>query len=361
MYSVEFPKLGLDFVLNPVAFKIGTLEMRWYGIIIAVGFVLSLIYAFMRMKEFGIDSDRAIDVILGGAIGALVCARAYFVIFKWSDYASDPIKALYVWEGGLAIYGGLIGAFVFGLIFCKLRKVRILPMFDLAGAGFLLGQAIGRWGNFVNSEAFGSNTGLPWGMTGEKIVTYLTENKSVLNSMGITVDPNMPVHPTFLYESLWCLIGFILIAVYVKHRKFDGEIFLMYLCWYGFGRMLIEGLRTDSLMIGSIRVSQLLAAVLFIVSGIIILIVRSKIKRNNDPEYLKLYVNTEEAEMIRQGTFYKKKGKKTEELEIEQYEEDEEAADEIEQYDEAGADEPEDTEETSVETTEENTDETTEE
>ncbi len=316
MHTVEFPALNLEFKINPVAFSIGELEIRWYGIIIAVGFLLALVYAFSRIKNFGLDSDRVVDVILFGAVGALVCARLYYVIFKWSEeYADDPIRALYVWEGGLAIYGGLIGAFVVGAILCKVRKVKLLPMFDLAGASILLGQAIGRWGNFVNAEAFGTNTELPWGMTGTNIVNYLTQHKTELAEMGITVYPNSPVHPTFLYESLWCLLGFILIGIYLKRRKFDGEIFLMYIAWYSFGRMFIEGLRTDSLMIGTLRVSQILAAVLFVAAVITILVVRSKIKRNNDPEYLKLYVLTEEAELIRQGKFYKKKGAESEEEE----------------------------------------------
>lgn len=309
MHTIEFPALNLEFKINPVAFSIGDLEVRWYGIIIAVGFLLALVYAFSRIKNFGLDADRVVDVVLGGAVGALICARLYYVIFKWSEeYASNPIKALYIWEGGLAIYGGLIGAFVFGAIFSKLRKVKLLPVFDLAGSAILLGQAIGRWGNFVNAEAFGSNTELPWGMTGTSIVKYLTQHKNELAEMGVTVYPNSPVHPTFLYESLWCLLGFILIGIYLKRRKFDGEIFLMYIAWYSLGRMFIEGLRTDSLMIGTLRVSQILAAVLFIAAAITILVVRSKIKRNNDPEYLKLYVLTEEAELIRQGKFYKKKG-----------------------------------------------------
>ncbi len=314
MHTVEFPALNLEFKINPVAFSIGELEIRWYGIIIAVGFLLALVYAFSRIKNFGLDSDRVVDVILFGAVGALVCARLYYVIFKWSEeYADDPIRALYVWEGGLAIYGGLIGAFVVGAILCKIRKVKLLPMFDLGGSAILLGQAIGRWGNFVNAEAFGTNTELPWGMTGTNIVNYLTLHKTELAEMGITVYPKSPVHPTFLYESLWCLLGFVLIGIYLKRRKFDGEIFLMYIAWYSFGRMFIEGLRTDSLMIGTLRVSQILAAVLFVAAVITILAVRSKIKRNNDPEYLKLYVLTEEAELIRQGKFYKKKGAESEE------------------------------------------------
>ena len=306
MQTVYFPNLGWSFDLNPVAFSIGNLTFRWYGVLIAIGFLLALLYAFSRIKEFGLDSDRAIDVILAGTIGSIIGARAYYVIFQWSEFKDDPVSIFEIWNGGLAIYGGLIGAFLVGGLFCKLRKVKILPMFDLVCSALLIGQSIGRWGNFINVEAFGCNTTLPWGMTSASIKNYLAEHQAALEAIGMTIDPSLPVHPTFLYESLWSLIGFILIALYIKHRRFDGEIMLVYSGWYGLGRMFIEGLRTDSLMIGTLRVSQVLAGLLFVASLITWIVVRSRIKAQHDPEYLKLYALTDEGKEVIAGTYYKR-------------------------------------------------------
>ena len=201
----------------------------------------------------------------------------------------------------MAIYGGLIGALLVGVLIAKWRKICIPAILDVAGVGFLLGQGIGRWGNFFNVEAFGDNTSLPWGMWSSRIQSYLMMEQESLAQIGIAVDPAQPVHPCFLYESLWCILGFILLALYMKHRKFDGEVFLMYLAFYGAERFVVEGLRTDSLMIGSLRVSQLLALVLVIVSIIIILVIRSKIKGAHDENYKKLYVLTEPGQRILNG------------------------------------------------------------
>jgi phosphatidylglycerol:prolipoprotein diacylglycerol transferase len=174
--------------------------------------------------------------------------------------------------------------------------MRVLPVLDLCALGFLIGQGIGRWGNLINGEAFGCNTDLPWGMTGDRIVSYLsnTDNFSTLTSLGVNVDATAPVHPCFLYESLWCLLGFAVLYAYSKRRRFDGEIFLMYLGWYSFERMFVEGLRTDSLLIGRIRVSQLLSGVLFVACLLIWIIIRSKIKSAHDDEYLRCYAQTEQ-------------------------------------------------------------------
>ena len=174
-------------------------------------------------------------------------------------------------QGGIAIYGAVIGAFVFGGLAAKWRKVPLLPLFDLASMGFLIGQGIGRWGNFVNQEAFGTNTTLPWGMYSEGTEAYLKSMQVTLKA-GVTVDPALPVHPTFLYESLWCLVGFAMLAALIKHRKFNGQIFLSYAVWYGLGRSWIEGLRTDSLLIGGtgLRASQLFAIVTVLVSLVLL-------------------------------------------------------------------------------------------
>ncbi len=266
---IEFPGLGLRFPFSPDIFTIpigGGITIKWYGVLIALGFLLAMIYGLRRSKSFGIDPDRMIDVVLVSAIFAFIGARLYYVLFSEdrAAYFADPLSILQVWKGGLGIYGGVIFAFLTALWMCKVRKVDTLRMFDLASIGFLIGQGIGRWGNFFNQEAFGANTTMPWGMTGNII-------QSGMNGSGYTL--SQPVHPTFLYESLWCLAGFILLHILSKKfYKFRGEIFASYIMWYGLGRAWIEGLRTDSLMLGTMRVSQLVA-ILSVIGGAILLFV----------------------------------------------------------------------------------------
>ena len=275
---VQFPGLGLEFNINRVAFTIGGLDVYWYGVLIATGFLLALVFAFRYAVDFGIDADRLVDVVLVGSVCAVICARAYYVIFSPVPYESfaDMID---IRQGGLAIYGGVIGAAVFGGLACKWRKLPILPTFDLVAMGFLIGQSIGRWGNFVNQEAFGSNTNLPWGMYSQATANYLSSWQTVLAQDGVIVDPSMPVHPTFLYESIWCAVGFFALRAYMKKRRFNGEIALMYAAWYGAGRFWIEGLRTDSLMLPgmTLRVSQLIALISVLAAVIAIVLIRRKI------------------------------------------------------------------------------------
>ena len=268
VYHVQFPGLGLDLTVNRVALAIGGFNIYWYGVIIAAGMLLAMLYAFRNAVDYGIDSDRLVDVVAIGTVMAIVCARIYYV-------AMAPFAYQSLWEmidirkGGIAIYGAVIGAFVFGGLAAKWRKVPLLPLFDLVSLGFLIGQGIGRWGNFVNQEAFGTNTTLPWGMYSEGTRSYLM-GSTVTVQNGVTIDPNLPVHPTFLYESIWCLVGFILLFRYIKKRKFNGDITLRYLIWYGAGRFWIEALRTDSLMLVpsiGLRVSQLLAGIA-VVAGV---------------------------------------------------------------------------------------------
>ena len=256
---VQFPGLGLSFQLNRVAFTIGGVSIYWYGVCIAVGLCLALVFAFRHSIEFGVDPDSMVDVILIGVVLGIISARAYYV-------AMAPFKYESIWEmiairdGGLAIYGGIIGGFLFGGLACKWRGVPVLPMFDLTAMGFLLGQGCGRWGNFFNQEAFGCNTTLPWGMYSETTRAYLMSS-TVTVPKGMVIDPNLPVHPTFLYESIWCFVGFFLLF---------GDITLRYLVWYGAGRFWIENLRTDSLMLVpsiGLRASQLVAGIA-VVAGI---------------------------------------------------------------------------------------------
>ena len=245
MYTeISFPTFGIT--LNPPrSFTVGPLNIYFYGLIIAFGLILAVLYCCRRAREFGIREDDLIDGVLWVTPFAILCARAYYVIFSWEQYAVNPIKALYIWEGGLAIYGGVLGAILGVAVFCKIKKLKISTLLDLTLLGFLIGQSIGRWGNFFNREAFGAETD-----------TFL--RMGLLNKYTEKVTYH---HPTFLYESLWNAAGFVIIHKLSKNRKFDGQVALYYAIWYGLGRCIIEGLRTDSLWWGPFRVSQLLAAI----------------------------------------------------------------------------------------------------
>lgn len=311
--TLSFPGLGLEFNLNRVLFSVGNVTVYWYGVILALGFLVGTSYALKRHKEFGVNADRASDVIMISAVGAIIFARLYYVIFSWGYYSKHMDEIFKIWNGGIAIYGAVIGAFLTALVVCKIRGVKFLPLADMTAGGLLIGQAIGRWGNFVNIEAFGENTTLPWGMTSPTIVNYLTAKAAELSALGVEIDPEVPVHPTFFYESMWCLIGFLLIAlVLTKRRRFDGELLLFYIGWYGLGRFFIEGLRTDSLMLGTIRISQLVAILCVLGALIAWIVIRGKIKSSNDPEYLKVYAATEEAALVISGEYYQKNAAKTE-------------------------------------------------
>lgn len=258
-YNVTFPHLGLEFNINPVAFSIGNFHVYWYGIIIAAGFLLALIYASFSCKKMNIDINRLFDVVIVGLIAGVIFARLFYVVFYPGDkYWKNPLEIFQIHDGGLAIYGGIIGAVVFGSLMAKLRKLKVTAVLDIAALGFLIGQCVGRWGNFINQEAFGSATELPWGMHSE--------------NTAAVVDGN--VHPCFLYESLLCLLGFVLLHFFTRRfRRYDGQTFLLYIVWYGACRFFIEGLRTDSLIIPgtSLRVSQVIAAAC-VVAGIILLV-----------------------------------------------------------------------------------------
>ena len=303
--AIEFPGLGLSFDINRVAFTIFGQPIFWYGIIVGIGFAVGAYIVTKRAKRFGLDADRAVDALIAATISGIIGARLYYVIFRWEMYAGNLASIFHLREGGLAFYGGVIGGILGLLLICKWRKMPQLPVIDLFSSVVLISLAIGRWGNFVNVEAFGSNTTAPWGMTGNAIVNYLTRNQARLAGLGIEVLPCTPVHPTFLYESLWNILGFVLIALYIKRRRFDGEITLLFLGWYGLGRAFIEGMRIDSLMLGGLRVSQGVAVLCFVVCAILLVRIHRKIKASGDPDYLALYVNTipyaEEAAALLEG------------------------------------------------------------
>lgn len=288
--EIAFPNLGIDIHVDSTAFTLFGIDIQWYGIIITCGIIIAVIFAMKNLKRVGLDANRTLDVIIVGLIGGIVGARAYYVIMEWDEYKDDILSIFNTREGGLAFYGGLIGAVLFGFIMSKIRKVKILPLLDIVGIGFLIGQSIGRWGNFFNQEAFGGNTDSVFGMTGGKIQIWISSNAP-------TLDPEKPVHPCFLYESVWCFIGiFVLMIFFYKARKFDGQIFLMYIGWYGLGRAFIESLRSDSLYIGTIKVSQALAILCVIASVIVLIIMLNYVKRMGS-DYI-LYKDTEESKAI---------------------------------------------------------------
>ena len=304
--TVSFPGLGLEFELNRVAFSIGGFNVYWYGLLIGIGFMLAGTYALLNARKVGVDSDRLIDVVMVGLVCGVIGARLYYVIFDWETFQGDLSKIFDIRQGGLAIYGGILAGMAGGIIMAKIRKVRVRPAMDLAAAGFLIGQGIGRWGNFVNVEAFGSNTSSILGMTGPKVVGYLTQVKNSGAAWAQNIDPHMPVHPTFLYESVWCLTGFLIIALWLmRRRKYDGQVFLFYTAWYGLGRFFIEGLRTDSLMLGPVQVSQALALVAFVTATALLIWLGQKKKKLGE-DFLPLYINTPEGQAVAAGTFYQK-------------------------------------------------------
>ena len=273
--TITFPSLGLSW--DPARnITIGPLTIQFYGLIIAVGLLLAVIYACKRSRQFGMTADDLTDGVLWIVPLAIVCARLYYCIFSWEDYASNPISILYIQQGGLAIYGGVIGAAIGIVIFALAKKIKIGAVLDITSLGFLIGQSIGRWGNFFNREAFGAVTDsfLRMGLTNKYTgaVTYY--------------------HPTFLYESLWNAFGFVLLHFLSKKRKYDGQIALGYLAWYGLGRTFIEGLRMDSLYWGNFRVSQMLAAITCFIAVAILMLMAFK---THDPE--KLQVSLFEAKL----------------------------------------------------------------
>ena len=264
--SIFLPFIGLE--VNPGrGFDIGPLTINYYGLIIACGLLLAVLYGCKRCKQFGLSEDDLLDGVLWVTPFAILCARLYYVAFRWETYAENPISILYIWEGGLAIYGGVLGAIAGIVVFCRSKKIKVAALLDVVALGFLIGQSIGRWGNFINREAFGAATDSFFRMGLLNRRTGLWEY----------------YHPTFLYESVWNLIGFLLLHKLSKRRRYDGQIALGYAAWYGLGRALIEGLRVDSLYWGPFRVSLVLAA-LSCVAAVAVLLFQSF--RAHDPAEL---------------------------------------------------------------------------
>ncbi len=281
MSPITFPNLGIDVNPSNIAFDLFGKGIYWYGIIIALGFILAAVYVCCRAPQFGLTEDNILSVLIWATPIGVICARLYYVIFYWELYADDPISALYIWEGGLAIYGGIIGAVAVVFIFCRRNKIQTGALLDLAGMGLLIGQMIGRWGNFINREAHGAITDSFFKMGLEDYLGNVTY-----------------YHPTFLYESLWNLVGFLGIHVVSKRfRRFDGQIFALYVAWYGLGRGFIEGMRTDSLYVPgtTIRVSQIVAFASCLLA-VAYLVYRLKIKPA-DPAQMRVNLLEEQKNM----------------------------------------------------------------
>lgn len=270
----EFSIFGID------------ISIKWYGAIIAFGFLLAVLFGGRMAYKWKMNLDKMVDVLIYGTLAGIVGARLYYVFSKWDYYGAHLSEIPKIWEGGLAIYGGLIAGVVAAYIVCRVRKMNFWNLLDIAVMSFLIGQGIGRWGNFTNQEAFGTNTTLPWGMWSQKIADDITSRQAFFADKGITMDSTMPVHPTFLYESISCLLGFVVLYIICrKARKFSGQIALCYGVWYGIERAIVEGLRTDSLYITgtTLRISQVLSAALALVCAVLLVILLVKYTKHPKP------------------------------------------------------------------------------
>lgn len=260
---IGFPGLGLSFTINRAAFSLFGKDIYWYAIIIAAGFIIASAYVLSTCKKHGVSQDAIYDIAIGGLICGLIGARIYYVIFDFDSYRGSFFNIFKIWEGGIAIYGGIIGAAIFAFFYCRRKKLDTLNVFDVCAPGLLIGQSIGRWGNFVNAEVYGRQTN---------------------SFIRMTINGGEGVHPTFLYESLWCALGLVVLILLSRRKKFKGEIFFSYILWYSVGRIFFEGLRQTQYVLylvkpsqnfGGIAISQAVA-LLFILSSVIILFFLAK-------------------------------------------------------------------------------------
>jgi len=273
---VGFPGLGLgEFYINPVALQWGDLSIRWYGVIIAVGFVLAMFYCTRMASRFQVLQDELLDMVLWVVPCGILGARALYVALSWHEFAADPVTVVTSWQnGGLAIYGAVIAGALVCVLFCRVRLIHPGALLDVAAFGLLIGQAVGRWGNFVNLEVYGRPTALPWRMSIQ----------------------GREVHPLFLYECLWNLLGFGLLHLLIPRRRYNGQIFTAYVFWYGLGRMLLEPLRDDlySLQLGGFPVMELLAAL----SSLAALALLLFLAPNKNPETLLAWTEARDERLV---------------------------------------------------------------
>ena len=292
MVTISFPGLGIgEFNINPVAFEIPIfkgIEVRWYGILITLGIILAFTYCAFRAKQEGINFDNLLDIAIFTIIFSVIGARAGYVLFSLGDKTYDSfLDVIAIWNGGLQIYGGIIAGAITIFIVCKVKKINTLKMLDAVSPAVMIGQIIGRWGNFCNGEAHGS-------VVPESSPLYFLRMGLSTHNIEEYKGKMAEVHPTFFYESMWNLIGFIIINALYKKKKFDGQIVLMYLTWYGFGRMFIEMLRTDQLKVGVFPVSVVIGAVCFVVGTILLIVNFVKARREKitegdyEPTYAKI-------------------------------------------------------------------------
>ncbi len=314
MTNISFPGLGINgFSIDPVAIQIGSFTIRWYALFIVTGMILALLYCTLRAKKEGIKVDTMMDFAIFTIPIGIIGARLYYVVFNWIEAIANgkpsPYQSFYdviaVWEGGLAIYGGIIFGALTILVVAKVKKMSWGSLFKIADAvapGVMIAQAIGRWGNFCNGEAYGSATYLPWRMCSDSFAQTLNSKGLIDNETFIDMlNGTAGVHPTFLYESLWNILGFVIINLIYKKKRFDGQVALMYITWYGLGRMFIELLRTDSLTTGgSIRISSLIGLLCFLIGGtlLIVFFVKNKGKCAYTPVCAEGAATTEPAEAV---------------------------------------------------------------
>jgi phosphatidylglycerol---prolipoprotein diacylglyceryl transferase len=285
MNTIGFPGLwGLELTINRVAFEVFGIDIYWYGIIQALAFLVAVVLGMRESKKYGLEPDNIIDLVLFVIPAAIIGARLFYVLFNWVDFKDNLLEVFNTRNGGMTIYGGLILAFAVVVIFARVKKIGILHLFDFGIVYMPIAQAIGRWGNFVNQEAFGINTELPWGMISDSTKSYLTRNYLSLQNMGVNVDPNLPVHPTFLYECIWNIGVFAFLLWYRKRKKKDGDVFLAYLVFYGIIRFITDGIRADALLSGRFNVLRLSAAAV-IMTAVVIYLVRVFKSRNIKGQY----------------------------------------------------------------------------
>ena len=263
-------------------------SIKWYGVIIAFGLVLAALFGGRIAYTWKMDLSKMVDVLIYGMFGGIICARAYYVIFEWDYYSVHPAEIFQIWRGGLAIYGGIIGGLIAAFITCKLEKLNFYNLLDCAGMSLLIGQGIGRWGNYANQEAFGVFTNGNYGMMSDKVISYIEAHPELYGLEGVSDIPgyieenNLFVHPTFFYEFAWCMLGVLVLYIITrKFRKFSGQTFLCYGIWYGLERAVVEGLRTDSLYIGNtgLRVSQVLSVLIVVVCLVVLVVKLIKIRK----------------------------------------------------------------------------------
>lgn len=263
-------------------------SIKWYGVIIAFGLVLAALFGGRIAYTWKMDLSKMVDVLIYGMFGGIICARAYYVVFEWDYYSVHPAEIFQIWRGGLAIYGGIIGGLIAAFITCKLEKLNFYNLLDCAGMSLLIGQGIGRWGNYANQEAFGVFTNGNYGMMSDKVISYIEAHPELYGLEGVSdisgyiEENNLFVHPTFFYEFAWCMLGVLVLYIITrKFRKFSGQTFLCYGIWYGLERAVVEGLRTDSLYIGNtgLRVSQVLSVLIVVVCLVVLVVKLIKIRK----------------------------------------------------------------------------------